>query len=42
MKQENVMYAEATSSRVWDVTEHVFAVLAAAKHSDLLRIYIFI
>lgn len=37
-----MMYAEATSSRVWDVTEHMFAVVAAAKHSGLSSIFEYI
>ncbi len=35
----HLMYAEATSSKVWDVTEHVFA---AGKHSDPLSIFEYI
>lgn len=38
----NGMYAEATSSRVWDVTEHMFTGVADGKHSDLLSIFEYI
>ncbi len=31
------MYTEATTLLVWDVTEHMFAVAAAGKHTDLYK-----
>lgn len=35
----NLTYAEDTSSRIWDMTEHMVAVGTAAEHSGLSSIF---